>query len=74
MVTQAVNHFEACERLARLVGMCVVVVAFLEFFNMEDSTHKPIRKVPVMQDDATDNGKKEEILKVLEKFLDKYIF
>ena len=73
-VTRDVKHYEACEQFFLSVGKCFLVEAFLQFFNMDDVTHKPTKNAPVMAADATDEQKKITIMKVLEKFLDKYIF
>ena len=73
-VTVDVKHYEDCEQFFISVGRCFVVEALLEFFNMSDPKHKPLRNGPNMAYITTDEQKKLFIESALDKFLEQYIF
>ncbi len=73
-VTVNVKHFEDCEQLFLSVGNCFLLEAFLEFFNTDDATEKPMKNVPDLSSTTSDEQNKIRITSILDKFLDEYIF
>jgi hypothetical protein len=69
-VTVDVKHYEDCEQLFLSLGKCLVVEAFLEFFQMSNTQQKPTRNGPNMAFMTTDEQKKKFIEKTLDKFLE----
>jgi hypothetical protein len=69
-----VKHYEDCEQLFLSIGKCFVVEAFLEFFDMDDETQKPLKNAPNLDASTSDEQKKIDIKNILDKFLDQYIF
>ena len=68
------KHYEDCEQLFLSIGKCFVVEAFLEFFDMDDETQKPLKNAPNLDASTSDEQKKIDIKNILDKFLDQYIF
>ncbi|CAB3980035.1 Hypothetical predicted protein [Paramuricea clavata] len=73
-VTVDVKHYKDCEQLFLSIGMCFVVEAFLEFFDMDDEMQKPLKNAPNLDASTSDEQKKIDIKNFLDKFLDQYIF
>ena len=71
-VTIDVKHYEDCEQLFYSVGVCFVIEALLEFFQMEDAKQTPTVNSP-HRDCETENLH-SHINHILDKFLDEYVF
>lgn len=72
--TLDVKHYEDCEQLFFSVGMCFVIEALLEFFQMEDTKHKPTTNGPHSVHVLTEEYRKTYLINSLDKFLDEYVF
>ena len=73
-MTIDVKHFEACEQLFISVGKSYIIEALLDFFQMEDTTKKPI--LPSSGNLIYHEGEEETRLHfifALDSFIDKYI-
>lgn len=73
-VTVDVKHYEDCEQLFYSIGKCFVVEALLEFFQMEDTKHKPAVNSPHSVYVFKEEYRKSYIVQVLDKFLDEFVF
>ena len=73
-MTVDVKHYEDCEQLFFSVGKCFVIEALLEFFQMDDTKHKPTANIPHSVHVFNEDYQKTYIEEVLDKFLDEFMF
>ncbi|XP_028418118.1 uncharacterized protein LOC114543248 [Dendronephthya gigantea] len=73
-VTVDVKHYEDCEQLFYSVGKCFVIEALLEFFQMDDTKHKPAANGPHSVHVLQEEYRKSYIVQVLDKFIDEFLF
>ena len=73
-VTADVKHYEDCEQLFLSVGKCFVIEALLEFFQMNDAKCKPTANGPHSVHIFQEDYQKSYITRVLDTFLDEFVF
>ena len=73
-VTVDVKHYEDCEQLFFSVGKCFVIEALLEFFQMDDTQHKPTANGPHSDHDLSEDQRETYMRDVIDKFLDEFVF
>ena len=72
-VTVDVKHYEDCEQLFVSVGKCFVIEALLEFFQMDNTKHKPAANGPHSVNIFNEDYRKGYLSSTLDKFLDEYV-
>ena len=73
-VTVDVKHYEDCEQLFFSVGLCFVVEALLDFFQMSNAKQKQTANGPHSVYCLTEAYQKSYVNDILDKFMDEFVF
>ena len=73
-VTKDVKHFEDCEQLFLVIGLCYTIEALIEFFQMPSKEASPTRNIPPFHNIHLGDNRKKYFDEVLSKFVDTFLF